>query len=57
VGHRNLTKSILPKLSEHLGFFDELWKLMMDTDLDLSVLPLLSETEPSPTSSKNMMHW
>jgi hypothetical protein len=21
------------------------------------VLPLLSETEPSPTSSKNMMHW
>ena len=29
----------------------------MDTDLDIEILPLLSLTEPSPTSSKNMIHW
>eukprot|EP01080_Neovahlkampfia_damariscottae_P006626 gene6626-10792_t len=57
LGHRSVTTSILPKLSDYLGFSDQLWNLFMDTDLDLECLPLLSQTEPSPTSAKNMVHW
>jgi lysosomal acid lipase/cholesteryl ester hydrolase len=60
IGKTQISRSLLPKFAETLvgsTGFNGLWSLLMDCDIDHTVLPILTQYEPSPTSTWNLTHW
>jgi len=60
IAQTQISRSLLPALAAKLigtTGFNDLWSLFMDCDIDHAALPILTQYEPSPTSSQNLAHW